>query len=357
MNTSILLWVISGIGALQGILLALLIVAKKSKQLSDRILFTWFLLFSFHLLCAIGKDLYPTILLFAAFTKTLGFLQGPFFLLYNKSLTNKHWRWGDSLHFIPFLVFTILSFFIVPSFETSWDIVVLLPKVASLVGYPAYVWYVCTKRMNYAREHHAGNMVLTLRWIRIVALLFLISIGISILRMMVELSVGVRYFELWDVIRYVVLLTALGYFGLKYGVVYSPELAMPTEGKSNYKDSPLKQGELKQYAQNITEFIDKNEAFLNADFSLSVLSESLDIPKHHLSQIINSELNTSFYNLVNSKRVAYAQHKLETEDITKFTFEGLGYESGFNTKSSFYHNFKKVTGKTPKQYLKEISSS
>ena len=161
---------ISGIGALQGILLALLIVAKKSKQLPDRILFTWFLLFSFHLLYAIGKDLYPTILLFAVLTKTLGFLQGPFFLLYNKSLTNKHWHWFDSLHFIPFLIFTVLNFFIVPSFEASWDIIVLLPKVTSMVVYPAHVWYMGTKRMKYIKEHHAGNTMLTLRWIRIVAL-------------------------------------------------------------------------------------------------------------------------------------------------------------------------------------------
>ncbi len=349
--------VICGIGAVQGFLFALLLVSKKNKQFSDRILFVWFLVFSIHLASAIGKHLYPTQTLFSILTMTMGFLHGPFFLLYNKSFTNKNWHSVDGLHFLPFLVFTVWGFYISPNFSSPWDLIILFPKITSLVIYPVFVWYLNAKRMEYFRNNHTGNMILGLRWIRIIALLFLVSMGIGIFRMIVELSVGVRYFELWDAIRYVVLLTAIGYFGLKYGVVYNPELATAVETQNNYKYSPLKKKDIAGHAASIIDFIDKNEAYLDPSFSLSILSESVDIPKHHLSQVINSELNTSFYNLINSKRIAHALHKLETEDITKFTFEGLGYESGFNTKSSFFHNFKKITGKTPKQYLKEIGSS
>ena len=89
----------------------------------------------------------------------------------------------------------------------------------------------------------------------------------------------------------------------------------------------------------------------------STLSDSVGIPKHHLSQIINSEMKTSFYTLINSKRVEHAIAKLKISEKMNYTLEGIGYESGFNSKSSFFHNFKKVTGKTPKQYFKEIGSS
>ena len=239
----------------------------------------------------------------------------------------------------------------------SWEIIVLLPKIASLIVYPAFVLYLSNQQMKLSRKNHLGPMVSAIRWIRIIAFLFFLSIGISILRMAIELSVGVSYFELWDVIRYVVLLTAIGYFGLRYGVVYSPEEVVQKEIENNYKHSPLKSEDIKRYAATISKFIDDNEAYLNPNFSLSALSESLDIPKHHLSQIINSEMKTSFYTMINSKRVSHAIGKLKMSKKMNFTLEAIGYESGFNSKSSFFQNFKKETGKTPKQYLKEISSS
>ncbi|PRX56949.1 helix-turn-helix domain-containing protein [Flagellimonas meridianipacifica] len=357
MNSSGFLDIVSGIGAVQGLLFALLLLAKKDKQFPDRILFIWFLIFSFHLLCGMGKDVYPTLALFSVLTMTLGFLHGPFFLLYHKSLTNKNWHLADGLHFIPFLIFTFLGFFIDSDFASSWNLIVLFPKIASLTVYPAFVLFSSMKQMKYFKDNHAGNMVLALRWIRSIALLFLFSIGISILRMAVELSVGVRYFELWDVIRYVVLLTAIGYFGLRYGIVYNPEQTISLETKNNYKNSPLQKEDIAKYADTINNFINTNEAYLDPNFSLSTLSDAVGIPKHHLSQIINSEMKTSFYTLINSKRVEHAMAKLKISDKMNYTLEGIGYESGFNSKSSFFHNFKKVTGKTPKQYFSEISSS
>ncbi|MEO0900833.1 MAG: helix-turn-helix domain-containing protein [Bacteroidota bacterium] len=357
MENGVLFEIISGIGALQALLFALLLLAKKDKQLPDRILLIWFLVFSIHLLSGMGKEFYPSQPLFPILTTTMGFLQGPFFLVYYKSVTNGKWRLSDCFHFLPFLIFMILSFFVDSDFASSWNLITLFPKIASLTLYPAYVLYLNTRRARFLQNNHSGHEVIILRWIRIIALLFLVSIGIGIFRMIVELSVGVAYFELWDVIRYVILLTALGYFGLRYGVVYQPELTIPAESQNIYKSSPLKKAEIERYAENIKNFIKQSEAYLDPNFSLSALSKSLNIPKHHLSQTINSEMNTTFYTLINSKRVEYAMGKLKVSEKMNYTLEAIGYESGFNSKSSFFHNFKKVTGKTPKQYLKEISSS
>ena len=357
MENGVFFEVISGIGALQGLLFALLLLAKKDKQLPDRILFIWFLVFSIHLLSGMSKEFYPTQPLFPILTSTMGFLQGPFFLVYYKSVTNRKWRLSDSFHFLPFLIFMVLSFFVDADFASSWNLIILFPKIASLTLYPAYVLYLNTRQSKFLQNNHSGHEIITLRWIRIIALLFLFSIGIGIFRMIVELSVGVAYFELWDVIRYVILLTAIGYFGLRYGMVYHPEGVISKENEDNYKHSPLKKEDIRRYADAINNFIDRNEAYLDPNFSLSALSQSVDIPKHHLSQVINSEMKTSFYNLINSKRVEYAIGKLKLLEKMNYTLEAIGYESGFNSKSSFYHNFKKVTGKTPKEYLKEISSS
>ncbi|MEM8765363.1 MAG: helix-turn-helix domain-containing protein [Bacteroidota bacterium] len=346
---------ISGVGAVLAILFALLILAKKKKSLPDWILFFWFVVFSAHLFCGLGHTAYPSIKSFEVFVMTIGFLHGPFFLLYSKSLVYKNLRWVDSIHFLPFFFFTVLGFFVQDDFKARWQVILLIPKIISLVAYPAYVYLQQAKRITYWENNHSDSTLLALRWIKMIALLFLLSIGIGIIRLVVELATGVPYFELWDVLRYVLLLTAMGFFGLQYGMVYRPEYVpsiLPEDGA--YKHSPLKKGEIEKYANMILNYIEDKQPFLDPNFSLTALSEATGIRKHHLSQIISSEMNTSFYNLINSKRVAYALHRLKTEGLSKLTFEGLGYESGFNTKSSFYYNFKKVTGKTPKQYLKEI---
>ncbi|MEM7514706.1 MAG: AraC family transcriptional regulator [Bacteroidota bacterium] len=128
-----------------------------------------------------------------------------------------------------------------------------------------------------------------------------------------------------------------------------------SEGLKKYRHSPLQEKEILHYQHRINDFFGRSKAYLQPDFSLASLSEAVDIPKHHLSQIINSEMNSTFYELVNAKRIEYAMLNMRERD--NLTLEGLGYECGFNSKSAFFSNFKKKTGKTPGQYKKEISTN
>ena len=77
----------------------------------------------------------------------------------------------------------------------------------------------------------------------------------------------------------------------------------------------------------------------------------LGVLPNHLSQIINQYEEKNFYDFVNSYRVEEFI-TLAKKDIDKnFNLLGLAYESGFNSKSSFNQVFKKITGKTPSEFL------
>lgn len=353
-----LLTIIFGIGAIQSILFALLIIAKKKKVVSDKVLFVWFLTFFIHLLLGAYNQVYEVntadILIM-----TISFLHGPFFLIYTKAIFSRRFFRFDFLHFLPFLGFTICCFYVEDIHETWWEIIVLVPKLISLVVYPSYILYQCNRRLLFLKSKTADNrLIIELYWLKVIAALFLISVGISLLRLSTELLVGVSYFKFLDVLRYVIFVTVIGFYGLKYGVMYTPELPfdLPAQ-KKRYKNSPLKNDEIRVIVDRINQSFQESEAYLRSDFSLAMLSQSIEVPKHHLSQIINSEMNTTFYDLVNSKRVAYAQHRIaEANNNLKITFEGLGYECGFNSKSAFFHHFKKHVGKTPGQFKKEISA-
>ncbi len=346
--------IIFGIGAIQCILFALLILLKKQRKSSDWVLFSWFIIFFVHLVLGIGKKTNPTQSIEICIM-TIGFLHGPLFLFYAKTIFTIPIKKVEVLHLFPFAFFTILSFFIKEEKEQLWEIVILIVKLISLIFYPIYILYVHHKKITLLKTNIADNSIWEFSWIRIIAFIFLVSTGVSMIRLATELIVGVAYFEFLDGLRYVILIIVIGFYGLKYGMVYKPEghLNMIAHDKK-YKHSPLKNGEINTFTNTINRFFQDNDAYLLPDFSLTTLSESVQIPKHHLSQIINSEMHTTFYDLVNSKRVAYAVQRIQ--EGTNLTLEGLGYECGFNSKSAFFSNFKKNIGKTPGQFKKEIST-
>ena len=82
------------------------------------------------------------------------------------------------------------------------------------------------------------------------------------------------------------------------------------------------------------------------------MAKELNVPKHILSQYMNDRLNKSFSTFINELRVEKAKEFLRTK--TNLTIESIGYESGFNSKSTFFTAFKKFTEQTPSEYQKNI---
>lgn len=348
------LFIVLGIGALQCILFLLLLLIKKDKALPDHILIVWFSIFLIHLVLKITQVLNPGPYI-EIFVSAIGYLHGPLFFIYTKTIFQKRLSRLDMLHFIPFAACILISFRIPSTYTMTWELIILVTKILSLTLYPIYIWYLCRKKASGTKTQKSDIERLNLSWVRIIAILFLVSIGISMVRLTTELLVGVAYFETWDLIRYIILVTVIGFYGLKYGMVYKPEVPYESvKDDKKYRHSPLKTEEVQYFKSVITSFFKESKAYLQPDFSLATLSQTINIPKHHLSQIINSEMGSNFYDLVNERRIAYAMRRIKENN--NLTLEGLGYECGFNSKSTFFSNFKRKTGKTPGEYKKEIST-
>ncbi|MFH6988663.1 helix-turn-helix domain-containing protein [Flavobacterium collinsii] len=119
--------------------------------------------------------------------------------------------------------------------------------------------------------------------------------------------------------------------------------------KEKYKDKEIDIDTLELIGHNLS-IIVKKELYLKSNFTLDEAAKELNVTKHLLSQYLNVILGKSFTNLINEYRIEKAKKLLETEN--NLTVEGIGYESGFNSKSTFFTTFKKITGKTPTEYQK-----
>ncbi len=119
------------------------------------------------------------------------------------------------------------------------------------------------------------------------------------------------------------------------------------EEKEKYKNKEIDTDTIERIKTKLSKVKDK-ELFLQPNISLAEVARELVIPPHTLSQYLNDHLGKSFSNFINELRIEKAKELLLSNSM--YTIEGLGYESGFNSKSTFHTTFKKMTGLTPAEY-------
>lgn len=112
---------------------------------------------------------------------------------------------------------------------------------------------------------------------------------------------------------------------------------------------------IKIIIEKLKHIIDENQLFKNVDLTIIDVSEKIGIHPRKLSTIINSNLGSNFNTFINNYRVALAKELLRNNDENNLTIEGIAYEAGFKSKSSFYTAFKNATQMTPVNYKNSIT--
>ena len=122
------------------------------------------------------------------------------------------------------------------------------------------------------------------------------------------------------------------------------------EEKEKYKNKEIDTKIIEQIAKKLA-FVKNKKLYLNPNLTLATIAKELNISPHTLSQYLNDNLGKSFSSFINELRIEKAQELILSDK--SYTIEALGYESGYNSKSTFYTTFKKLTGQTPSEYRKE----
>lgn len=99
-------------------------------------------------------------------------------------------------------------------------------------------------------------------------------------------------------------------------------------------------------------FFKDSDTYLNSDFTLQRLANSLSVSPHHLSYAINTKYGKSFSDLLAQHRINCSKAVIESEEFTKMTIEAIGQSVGYKSKSTFFNHFKRNTGQTPLDYKK-----
>jgi AraC-like DNA-binding protein len=163
-----------------------------------------------------------------------------------------------------------------------------------------------------------------------------------------------RHLQMPFVFNYAVLLLLiyiLSYYGLIQKNIFQKNNV--PESPERYQKSLLTDLRKKDIKKTILGFFKQEKPYLNPDLNLQRLSELLDIPKHHLTEVLNTEIGKNFFQFVNAYRIEAVKQALAEKD-NLYSIEAIGYDCGFSSKSSFFTVFKKTTGLTPLQYKQNL---
>ena len=111
-----------------------------------------------------------------------------------------------------------------------------------------------------------------------------------------------------------------------------------------------------QYRMNenvvsVLEFIGRD---YKKELSLKDISKDLFINPVYLGQLIKKETNSTFAELLNKQRIKAAQQLLLS---TNDSIEDICYTVGYSNVGYFYKVFRKLCGKSPKAYRKQVEAN
>ncbi|MBN1968420.1 MAG: AraC family transcriptional regulator [Candidatus Delongbacteria bacterium] len=115
----------------------------------------------------------------------------------------------------------------------------------------------------------------------------------------------------------------------------------------NSSDSKLTSDYLDHINSTITNAMNNQKFYLEADLNLAILSKKINIPVNHLSFFFREIKKESFNDYRNYLRVQHAKQLILDGKDSEMTLEGIGLSSGFSSRSTFFRAFVKYEGASP----------
>jgi AraC-like DNA-binding protein len=344
--------------AIQGLFISVVLLSKRDKHPSRKILASLTILFSVILIDYVlfwtGYQFYYPYLV--STPVCFIFLFGPLFFLYFKSIFQRRgFNRSDLLHFIPFiLVFAFFSPFI---FKTVSEKQSILSGKAISGSHYAVVFFIwtgivhmclyCFLSFRYFYPLSNANAEVKV-WFRMLSGFF---IGFILSYLSYFILIKFSFFNTaWDYgisFSMMFFIFLVGWYGYMQPKVFSG-FTVFEQAKVKYKNSPVTGDPGKEIIVNLEKSMAEKKYFLYNDLNLDKLSGLMNINKHYLSQAINENLKMNFFEYINFLRINEAKKLLATEK--KLSIKEIAFQIGYNNKVSFNKAFKNITGVTPGKY-------
>lgn len=379
-----ILGLVTGLGILQGILLAALVYLHPKSDRSVN-LFLSLYVFSTSAVMTIPFAIRLIGWQNNFFLVPMSLLPGPLLYLYLRSFKEKISFGKAWPHFIIFVVYLGLAYwnlsglskrypnardvpfevlsspgtlFIIISRSLIQVLYYFLARRA-LSSYQHSIHHIFSEtsriNMNWARFLVNGYLVLNLLFLVILPLmlrfpdyfhlLILINVAVAAPYIYIATYKGITQPTVWQAQKEITKETAVE-------EMHEAEvIEASNNGKEVKEKTPVRQdGKLDGLVTRIIELMEEEKLYQETELTLHQLAAKLEVPTYMVSQALNEGMKKNFYDLVNGYRVEEAKRLLLDSNNRSYTILSVGFEAGFNSKTTFNTVFKKFTGLTPTEF-------
>ncbi|WP_152615296.1 AraC family transcriptional regulator [Janthinobacterium lividum] len=124
--------------------------------------------------------------------------------------------------------------------------------------------------------------------------------------------------------------------------------------KEKYHNKKMSGDDVRALLNSLDKVMCEQQLYLNPALNLAMLAKKVGNLQTTVSQAINENLNKSFNLYINEFRIQHAKNLLIT--ASHLNMELVAERSGFNSNSTFFSAFKKITGQTPASYRAVFAS-
>ena len=365
MKTTIDIWIMLFFAfAIQAFVLGILFFLKrKGDRVANNIFGVFLLLFSYNQLfnCAYWSEYEGSYIEHMSFTNFIPWVSyGPLLYIYLKRVLKKSpFTWRDLRHAIPlvWVFFVFGSFYFLPielkqeidsansytEYVNWWPI----PR-QYMVDIVALLMFVYVVKIYFLYKKEKNKVTETQRiWIKSLwmcftgyALVFFTYYMLANLRLMTPSN---DYLIGYAMIFFIGIVS---YFSFMQPSIFSGTLKIPF---IKYQNNGLSTSIATEMKRRLISLMESDKLYLNNSLTLDMLSEHLNLSRHHTSQLINEHFQVNFFEFVNNYRIDEAI-KLLQDKKNKLNINEIIYAAGFNNRTSFYNAFRKKTGISPKSY-------
>lgn len=360
-TVEVLLALVFGIGALQGIIYGLILWRAKSSNLAaNRFLGLILFFFAYRLVVEMLKifglgfyDIWYHI--FVEFN----WIYGALIYFFVKAYVTPKFRLNfkrDWIHFLPVTIEFLWSNYI-KSQNFYWDgsresltwlgywgyvVWMHLPTMylvcGALVIYYSYISENLLKNTPGLLKEKTRWIIIVVRVLRYYAIFYMLIVLIDLVFFDYAFNRFYHY-PLFIGLAIITYWLGLEGFAKRSQVAIKPEVNFSTQEKA----------QLVKIGAKIDAVMTDKELYKNQDLTLTLLAKSIDEKPYLTTRYLNQIKGKKFSDFVNEFRIEELKELLKDPSNEQYTLLGLAFEVGFNSKASFNRAVKKLTGQSPKQ--------
>lgn len=127
-------------------------------------------------------------------------------------------------------------------------------------------------------------------------------------------------------------------------------LSARRHGETRYANAGISALKSWLVREQLLELITEKQIYLDAELTLSMVANRIECSKEQLEEIVHSEFQLDFDDLVNLNRAKYASDLLLQKSSGLNFLSSVAAQSGFSSTDAFYDVFARSFGMTPREY-------